>query len=275
MMFSVIRKHVRLTPTGVIAVLALVFALSGGAYAAGRYVITSTKQIKPSVLASLRGASGKPGAPGAAGPAGAQGPQGSQGPQGAKGETGAAGSAGAKGETGATGKEGAKGATGAAGPQGATGATGQTGFTETLPSGKTETGTWVVASSGLPAEPLPAVAISFPIPLQAASADNHAFYFTEGQTLGEEFGENEETQASCKVGASKCKSLGCEGIVNGKPVAAAGELCVYSQREGKGTEVGLNSSGTEKSYGQAGSSIYFEPGAGTIIASGVWAVTAP
>jgi hypothetical protein len=39
----------------VVATLALVFAMSGGAYAASHYLITSTKQIKPSVLGQLKG----------------------------------------------------------------------------------------------------------------------------------------------------------------------------------------------------------------------------
>jgi hypothetical protein len=34
--------------------LALVFAMSGGAYAARRFVITSTKQIKPMVAQAAR-----------------------------------------------------------------------------------------------------------------------------------------------------------------------------------------------------------------------------
>ena len=37
------------------ATLALIFAMSGGAYAASHYLITSTKQIKPSVLGHLKG----------------------------------------------------------------------------------------------------------------------------------------------------------------------------------------------------------------------------
>ncbi len=45
------------SPAAVIALLALFFALGGSAVAAGRYLITSTGQIKPSVLSRLRGPS--------------------------------------------------------------------------------------------------------------------------------------------------------------------------------------------------------------------------
>jgi hypothetical protein len=69
-----VRRHV--TPTGVIAVLALVFAMSGGAYAAKKYLISSTKQISPSVLKKLKGTNGKAGPAGTAGPAGPAGPAG-------------------------------------------------------------------------------------------------------------------------------------------------------------------------------------------------------
>ncbi len=66
-----------------IAVLALVFAMTGGAWAANEYVVTSTKQIKPKVLKKLRGRTGKTGATGATGAAGPQGPKGDTGPAGA------------------------------------------------------------------------------------------------------------------------------------------------------------------------------------------------
>jgi len=55
----------------VIALLALFFALGGAAVAAKHYLITSTSQIKPSVLKSLRG---KTGAAGKVGPQGLTGP---------------------------------------------------------------------------------------------------------------------------------------------------------------------------------------------------------
>lgn len=71
-----------------LALVALVVAVGGGtAFAARHYLITSTKQIKPSVLKSLR----------RAGPAGPQGPQGPAGAKGANGTNGTNGSNGANG----------------------------------------------------------------------------------------------------------------------------------------------------------------------------------
>jgi hypothetical protein len=58
----------RLSPASVIATLALVFALGGSAFAAKHYIITSTGQIKPSVVKKLRGKRGAPGPQGPAGP---------------------------------------------------------------------------------------------------------------------------------------------------------------------------------------------------------------
>ncbi len=98
------------------ALVALVLAMGGGAYAAKNVVITKLSQIAPSVQKKLKGKQG---------PAGPAGPQ------------GAAGSAGAKGDTGPRGPEGPK------GPEGPEGEQGPPGPTETtLPSGKTLTGTW-------------------------------------------------------------------------------------------------------------------------------------
>ncbi|HWF36708.1 MAG TPA: hypothetical protein VG295_15110, partial [Solirubrobacteraceae bacterium] len=57
----------RPTYAGVAATLALVLAMSGGAFAASKYIITSTKQIKPSVLSKLKGNRGPAGPKGATG----------------------------------------------------------------------------------------------------------------------------------------------------------------------------------------------------------------
>jgi hypothetical protein len=69
----------RLSPSLVVAVVALVVALCGTAWAGG-YIITKTSQIKPSVRKALKGKRGARGATGPQGPQGAQGPVGPAGP---------------------------------------------------------------------------------------------------------------------------------------------------------------------------------------------------
>jgi hypothetical protein len=78
----------RPSPATIIASIALFFSLAGTGLAASKYLITSTKQIKPSVLSSLHGSQG------ARGPQGVQGPAGPAGAAGAGGAAGAAGAAG-------------------------------------------------------------------------------------------------------------------------------------------------------------------------------------
>jgi hypothetical protein len=96
-MNSSIRRH--LSYANVVATLALVFAMSGGALAASHYQINSTKQINPKVLRKLKGntgatgATGNTGATGARGALGATGPQGIQGIQGEEGFEGQPGTA--------------------------------------------------------------------------------------------------------------------------------------------------------------------------------------
>ena len=74
----------------IVACVAIVLAMGGTGLAAKKYLITSTNQISPKVLAKLHGAKGARGLPG---PAGAAGAKGANGANGAPGAPGAAGSA--------------------------------------------------------------------------------------------------------------------------------------------------------------------------------------
>ncbi len=81
-----LRTHV--SYPNVVATLALVFAMSGGALAASHYLINSTKQINPKVLKSLKGKAGPRGLTGATGAPGPSGPTGATGSPGAPGAPG-------------------------------------------------------------------------------------------------------------------------------------------------------------------------------------------
>jgi hypothetical protein len=249
-MFSTLRT--RFGIPGVISVIALVFAMFGGAYAASN----SSNAGKATASAKAKkGPRGPKGATGPAGPAGAQGPAG---PAGAKGDAGANGSNGAAGPTGATGATGAKGATGAAG---ATGATGFSGFTDTLPSGKTETGTWAGSANGVPQFTELYIPISFSIPL---SGPGQAFVLNE-----------KETKDVSGTG-------GCTGTVE-HPTAPQGVLCLYTAEEARENFIIENEFAFNGELG-------FQP-AGTVVrifaperaegkqafirVNGTWAVTAP
>jgi hypothetical protein len=252
-MFSAIRK--RVTPATVIATLALVMAMSGGAYAASRYVITSTKQIKPSVLASLKSKTGTPGPAGPAGPAGAgtAGPQGPAGPAGATGPAGETGPAGAAGKDGAPGKNGKEGS-----PWTASG---------TLPSGKTETGVWVLpVGASVKGEQ---AQISFPIPLaepltwgegQPGEPENEVHYINPSG--------KEVTSINVEIAAHP----DCPGTPS-KPEATPGNLCIYadhaaSEGEASSNEGIYNPILSKPGAATAGALLYGEGGSGT------WAVTA-
>jgi hypothetical protein len=79
------------TLAAVITIRALVVALSGTAVAASHYIITSTNQIKPSVLRALRTGTATKGTPAVAAAQGRQGPPSPPGPAGAEGVPGSTG----------------------------------------------------------------------------------------------------------------------------------------------------------------------------------------
>ncbi len=255
-MLSYIRRHASFAH--VIAVLALVFAMTGGAYAAKKYLITSTSQIKPSVLKMLQGKAGPVGAPGAAGPQGPAGPAGT----GAKGESGAAGK---NGENGGLGPRGATGLGGATGPAGTTGPEGVCSKSNcTLPSGATETGSWSVSLYNLPTgKSAPFVAISFPVPVKKAVL-GRAFYFNAQET--------EELDEGKTVGTS-----GCKGTL-AAPEAPSETLCVYTESENDEFVSFTNFLGPGPvggGYGTSGTFMFFKTSGepAQLQERGAWAVT--
>ncbi len=240
------------TPALILSIMALVLAVAGGAYAAGGGL--SSKQ-KKEVTAIAKKYAGKPGAPGANGSNGAQGP---------KGEPGGAGAPGTAGTPGANGKSVAvtpiaAGEEECAEQGGAeieregepTSATevcnGQTGFTKTLPEGKVETGTWVLAY----AEEAPPTygssrtaytSISFPIPLRhriVGEANVHVIAPPTQNGTTVEFPTPPE---------------GCSGNLN-HPEAEAGNFCLFEEfAEGTsgGTDDGFAFSAPERPEPQTG-----------------------
>ena len=105
----------------------MVFALAGTSYAASTYLITSTNQITPSALKTLKGERGPRRGMGTQGSAGLTGATGPIGLAGAAGTPGTPGTPGATGSEGDRGRRGRRGETGETGPMGNTGATGATG----------------------------------------------------------------------------------------------------------------------------------------------------
>ncbi len=258
-MFSSVRR--RVTYANVVVTVALVFAMSGGAYAASKYLITSTKQISPKVLKALQGKAGKAGAngangaPGAPGPVGPAGPQGPAGAAGAKGENGAAGtsvtSAESKAKIGPC-KEGGSEFKAVSGTtyacNGEKGKEGTFGGS-TLPEGKTLTG--VVAASGYgeakyPTSPGVGIAdtgVAFALPL-ATVPDIHTVY--EGEKLAE-----------------------CPGSAE-TPAAEPGNLCVFITAAVNVINHPVTVNASAFGFKVEG----FSEEKGFIVIEGTWAVTA-
>jgi hypothetical protein len=300
-MFQALRKH--LTPSTLIAFMALVFAVTGGAFAAssrggGSGVKATT--VAPAAAAKAK-PKAKPGPRGPAGPKGATGATGATGPGGPAGPVGLAGAAGGKGETGVAGSNGTSGTNGesvtntplAAGKGGCkeggsefkvgSGAAtkacnGTTGFTEKLPSGKTETGSWAAR----PVEGEEAfIPVSFNIPLSAPLGQTATHFLRPPVTTScenltgtelkacEEKKEKEETQA-LKEFAEFCPGSAEE------PKADPGSFCVYTGFlfHAKVQAIFQASGVLSLGIGRSGGSIVVDATGKPAIAYGSWAVTA-
>jgi hypothetical protein len=192
------RFHERFGTAGlVVAVIALAAALTGTAFAA-KGALTSKQKKEVEKIAKKF--AGKPGAPGATGPAGPQGPVGP------KGDTGAQGAEGKEGPQGKEGKQGKEGSPWTAGG--------------TLPSGKTETGTWSYNTTAFEFT----VPFSFPIPLAAGLSESQVHLIGKS---GKELILNTSTFVFEEVVPTKCGSALTPAGTVAKPAAAPGNLCVY------------------------------------------------
>jgi len=214
------RIHSKLGTAGlVVAIVALVVALTGVAVAAAGLNGKQKKEVK-SIAKQFAGKNG------------AQGP---------KGDTGATGSAGKNGADGAPGTNG-KNVVLTAEPAGANCANagtkvevegnaaskkyvcnGQTGFTETLPSGETETGAWAAGAKAKTT----IVPISFNIPLAEAPA-NLYYVNPEGKEL-----------LGVGVGGPSRPAENCLGSAE-EPTAPPGVVCVYAASESVEAPEGFN-----------------------------------
>ena len=301
-MFQRVRKQI--TPATVMAFVALVFAVTGGAFAATGGSGNSPAKATAAVAsvhavvakakkkaASTRGPAGPKGATGATGATGPAGPGGPAGAAGAKGEDGAAGGPGTQGVQGEKGTTGTNGESvksspvpvepGAAHcPEGGAEFTaektkktyacnGEKGVIhpgETLPSGASETGVWLVQATGSGAE-YHQIPISFPIPLKGPENNKsgvvipnaNVHYIKEGTTTTE-----------------------CPGS-SSEPTAEKGNFCIYEKENflSPQLELALLAGGTgSEGVAAAGTFLDFKTegeGQFGVLASakGTWAVTAP
>jgi hypothetical protein len=264
-MFSAMRRRLHLSPATVIAGLALVFAMTGGAYAAKKYLITSTKQISPSVLKQLQGKAGAAGAPGVAGAQGAQGPAGPAGAQGSAGSAGAKGEPGAKGEKGAAGTNGEDGMCSAGNPE------------CKLASGATLTGAWGTSGQGIDL-----VQISFPVrvsPAPTALAPDTIATFKLGVVLkdkaGEFYGPHAKPETLEEIEEDQAAfAATCPGDV-AEPKASPGFLCLYEgSSEGSGVSGPISNEPKLEAAHEFGLVVPFGVADSTSSSRGSWAVTA-
>jgi len=252
---SKIRKH--LNPATAVALLALVFAATGGAFAAtgggSRGGSKGGRASAQLTATTAKSKGGKPGPRGPRGPAGRVGPIGKNGTNGATGPAGQAGPAGPAG----SGGQGPAGPTGSAGESvkvteegecttfnnasgegkacnGEQGLPGKPGApwtpNNTLPKDATETGTWgvhvfpadvFIEEGNTEGEAVPVDPISFPIKLAAPLTDPSECGNPGKPECVVHYVTTEEQTNSSGPETTDCKGT------SEAPAAAAGNLCIY------------------------------------------------
>ena len=269
---------------GVISVIALVFAMFGGAYAAsnssGGGKATASAKAKQGPRGP-KGPAGPAGPAGLAGPAGAVGPKGDAGAVGPKGDPGAAGASG-QGVTVTTvgpagdgvncvGVGGAKfvagsakayACNGAEGQPGNPGASGSPWVVGAAPAGALLKGTWSIPqyTAAAASEEIP-VPISTSVPIAQANAI-FTFFVPEGAAA------DPNNQLGCTGTAEEPKATPVPGLPSG-----ATALCVYEE---KATNLGSGfASGDLVGSGGGVVTLPTSEAAGPVSAYGSWAMLAP
>ncbi len=278
------KVHSKLGTAGfIISIVALVAALSGGAYAASGGLTGKQKKEVEKIAKSVS-KPGKTGATGPAGTTGAKGETGATGGQGPQGGPGGQGEPGAKGETGAAGASGTEGNPGISptvvelsptaagkcegvggvkvigvepgeegsacnGKNGTNGTGGGGEYPEHLPAGRTMSGYWQILGAASPQIGTfgAVTTISFPLPLAVATSETVLVKESDPSQVEEE----------------KCPGTGEE------PKASAGVLCLYVLGNNSETEPLTLKAGAGKAFG---AELVFEP---SDKGFGSWAVTAP
>jgi hypothetical protein len=249
-----------------VAILALLIALAGGSYAAGRYLGTAASKSRPQVRWGPRGPRGPRGEAGRAGPAG---------PAGANGENGASGSSVTATELKPGNVNCAEGGTeiktaggtvfacnGDTGPEGRMGPPGPA--ITVLPQGKTETGVWTF---GPLVQETMSIQINFTIPLPSVVTAEGAIEYCGQKEAG--------LRKGCEEKNAKLEEH-CPGSLQ-DPKAAVGYLCVYVDGGlGPKSEVisvqNPEEGGEPGKAGRSSAELNISPVEGS--GQGTWAVTA-
>jgi Collagen triple helix repeat (20 copies) len=277
-----LRKH--FNATTIIAIVALVFAMTGGAFAvsskggSGNATAVAAKKKKGKAKPKVKLIPGPKGATGPAGPAGAQGPAGPAGPTGPEGKQGGEGKEGKEGKQGIQGKEGKQGIQGEEGESvtvtslskgntnckeggaevtnksgtayACNGVAGAGGGGGPLQKGETETGVFGGEATALIAaeeEYIGYAPITFARPLEKALSGGFRVIYP---------GESSTTE--------------CPGNT-GKPEAKEGYVCLYVNVVKNSAKIGA---AANTLYGVV-ASVHLPESAGPVgAAQGVWAVTA-